>query len=255
MRSSRRTSSNAARPRDPFSLASALAASAPPPRRFSVPEGFEELPNENTFTEEDWEPEIVPGRPGYVPLMSRVRPFFREVVDMTPLQRRQYYDELLKQHKVIEMLRAFAGSQECDHTGHPNEDCEHQEGPPNGLVRSSLDELEKWHIEPRPSTSCRPASACGERRPTTEPKYLYCRAQQTRGEEQLEPWSLRDASTCQGQWSQAVNKPVTDLQSWTSGPNAHPEEGRPTTPTLFIDVDPQGEIYYTSGRGRGRINF
>ncbi|EEC08201.1 hypothetical protein IscW_ISCW005991 [Ixodes scapularis] len=47
--------------------------------------------------------EIVPGRPGYVPLMSRVRPFFREVVDMTPLQRRQYYDELLKQHRVIEM--------------------------------------------------------------------------------------------------------------------------------------------------------
>lgn len=47
--------------------------------------------------------EIVPGRAGYVPELSNVRPVFKEMHNMSLLRRRRYYDELLKQHKVTHM--------------------------------------------------------------------------------------------------------------------------------------------------------
>ncbi|KAH7980600.1 hypothetical protein HPB49_017421 [Dermacentor silvarum] len=52
--------------------------------------------------EEDWEPEIVPGKAGYVPPANLDYPVFREVQTMTPKQRRDYYRDLLTQHKLGE---------------------------------------------------------------------------------------------------------------------------------------------------------
>ncbi|KAL1421231.1 hypothetical protein MTO96_023209 [Rhipicephalus appendiculatus] len=52
--------------------------------------------------EENWEPEIVPGRAGYVPPVNLNFPVFREVQSLTPRQRRDYYSDLLRQHKLAE---------------------------------------------------------------------------------------------------------------------------------------------------------
>ncbi|XP_075550551.1 uncharacterized protein LOC142584292 [Dermacentor variabilis] len=50
---------------------------------------------------EDWESEIVPGQPGYVP---RAAPIFKSTIGMSRSERRRHYEELLKQHHLANML-------------------------------------------------------------------------------------------------------------------------------------------------------
>ncbi|XP_054922233.1 uncharacterized protein [Dermacentor andersoni] len=50
---------------------------------------------------EDWESEIVPGQPGYVP---RAAPIFKSTIGMSRSERRRHYAELLKQHHLANML-------------------------------------------------------------------------------------------------------------------------------------------------------
>ncbi|XP_065311573.1 uncharacterized protein [Dermacentor albipictus] len=56
---------------------------------------------ERIMEEEDWESEIVPGQPGYVP---RAAPIFKSTTGMSRSERRHHYAELLKQHYLSKML-------------------------------------------------------------------------------------------------------------------------------------------------------
>ncbi|XP_064487722.1 uncharacterized protein LOC135399917 [Ornithodoros turicata] len=156
-----------------------------------------EKSNGRTQKEEDWEPDIVPGKPGYVPLMSMVRPVFREVHSMTQVQRRRYYDELLKQHKVVNMLKSLANKsyfaeQRRKHVVpsvsgqfpvHPQPiPTKPSTGKYSNVTLESKrkihrpnDDLDDWYIEPMlTSLSSRLESILtgAERQPTSLPKYL-----------------------------------------------------------------------------------
>lgn len=71
--------------------------------------------------EEDWEPQITPGQPDYVPV---VEPHFKCLFGMTKKARKQYRHMLLQRHRWEEHIKRLQAMEETQAEEHPMDDAE-----------------------------------------------------------------------------------------------------------------------------------